>query len=199
MSLRDEDPAAAECAWAEFYRRHMEYLYGVCQRAYRDLVGDLGVEDLVQDTFVRAFEKAHTFSSRGVTEPERLRRLVRAWLGKVASNLFRQGMLLSPKVDYTDEELQVASNVSDDPPAPDSPGVVLAQQALAALTEREQHVLRVTAHWYRPGQKHQRLPNRQMAELAKALKTTPTNVRQIRHRAMAKIAAYVKSHSRNYK
>ncbi len=38
MSLRDEDPAAAEGAWAEFYRRHVQYLYGVCYKAYGDLV-----------------------------------------------------------------------------------------------------------------------------------------------------------------
>ncbi len=153
----------------------------------------------MQDTFVRAFERAHTFSDRGVADPERLRLSVRAWLGRIARNIFLEGVLRSPKIEYTSEELQPTTGVMDDPPAPDSPGVALARQALAALTEREQHVLRVTAHWYRPGQKHQRLPNRVMADLAKALRTTSVNVRQIRHRALAKIAAYIKSHSRDSK
>ena len=63
------------------------------------------------------------------------------------------------------------------------------REALMALSERERLVLRVTLQWYRPGEEHQRLPNDVAADLARTLQTTPENLRQIRRRAMRKVAA----------
>ena len=56
VSLRREDPAAAEEAWAEFSNRHLGYVFAQRAKAYSTVLGDFGgVSDLVQETFVRAF------------------------------------------------------------------------------------------------------------------------------------------------
>ena len=79
MSMSGEDPASARGAWAEFYRRHAEYLYAVCFRAYGPLVGgEPGVCDLVAETFKRVYQHAGRFDAAGLTDPDALRRRTRA-------------------------------------------------------------------------------------------------------------------------
>jgi hypothetical protein len=64
MSMGGEDPVAARGAWSEFYRRHAEYLYAVCLRAYGPLLrGEAGVCDLVAETFKRVYEHAGRFDA----------------------------------------------------------------------------------------------------------------------------------------
>ena len=69
------------------------------------------------------------------------------------------------------------------------------REAICSLTEREQLVIRTTFQWYRPEKAHQRLPNDVAGELAETLGTTPENLRQIRRRAMRKIADFVRARS----
>ena len=45
-------------AWEEFYRRHHQYILGVCMRSFAGVVGDGRIEEIVHDTFVRAYERA---------------------------------------------------------------------------------------------------------------------------------------------
>src|SRR5215208_4391842 len=89
IAARTTDPNARSRAQAVFYSRHVRYLYGVLQRdAYKLLrVAGIGPEDLVQETFHRAFERARTFNAGGITDAEHLRRRTRAWLGRIALNL----------------------------------------------------------------------------------------------------------------
>ena len=88
MTLARDDPAVAAAAWEEFYRRHVEYLYGIAVRAYAKLLGgEAGVCDVVADTFKRAYEHADTFTTGGITDAERMRLRTRAWLGRIAERL----------------------------------------------------------------------------------------------------------------
>jgi len=194
MAMAGEDPAAAREAWAEFYRRHAGYLQAVCERAYGGgLGGDLGVGDLVAETFRRAFDRAQQFSARDVECPELLRRRVRAWLGRIAQRLFQDALRSRRRL----EQIHVEPDVWDRIPAPaplpvPSPGkLALVRQALQQLSDRERCVLRVTFQWYHPGQARQRLPDDVVADLAEALETTPENLRQIRRRALEKIRAFM--------
>lgn len=61
---RDDDPDMAWKAWACLYERHVRYLYGVVLKRAQDVfrVSD-AAEDLVRATFIKAFERAHTFKS----------------------------------------------------------------------------------------------------------------------------------------
>ena len=197
MSLRREDPAAAEEAWAELYNRHLGYVFGQCKKAYSTVLGDLGVRDLVQETFVRAFERAETFKSRGSTDGDAIRRRVRGWLGRIANRLFLD-TLRGPAESRLPETDSVAAtspaDVDDCELDQGSPRVKLIREALATLTERERHVLRVTADWYRPDRAHKRVSKAEMSTLAGQLQTTAVNIRQIRKRAIDKIRDYIGSH-----
>jgi DNA-directed RNA polymerase sigma subunit (sigma70/sigma32) len=72
--------------------------------------------------------------------------------------------------------------------------VKVIREALATLSERERHVLRVTADWYQPDRVHQRVSKSEMSALARQLQTTAVNIRQIRKRAIDKIRDYIRSH-----
>ena len=88
MAMAGDDPAVAREAWEELYRRHADYLFGVCLRAYGDLLGgQAGVCDLVADAFRRAYEHAESFDPAAIADPERQRLRVRGWLGRIAERL----------------------------------------------------------------------------------------------------------------
>ena len=190
MSMGADDPVAARDAWAEFYGRHVNYLYAVCSRAYGDtMCGDAGVGDLVAETFRKAFQCAHLFSAEGIEDPEHLRRRSRAWLGRIAQRLFQDALRKRRRLEmvHLDPDMwqQVPERTAE--AQPDDERVRRVRDVLEQLSEKEQAVIRVTFQWYRPGQSHQRLPNDVVADLAATLRTTPENLRQIRRRALAKI------------
>jgi len=195
MAMRSDDATGAAAAWAEFYRRHVPYLYAVCLRAYAGLLGgEPGVADLVADTFHRAYERAETFEPGGIEDPDRIRRRVRAWLGRIAQRLFQTAMRARASLPTVGLDPDRWQDVGPPPrpPAGDPRRIERVREAMRTLSEREQTVLRVTFQWYQLGRDHQRLPNDVAAELAEALRTTPENLRQIRRRALRKIEAYLR-------
>src|SRR2546426_8695109 len=80
ITMREDDPLVANEAWAEFFRRHVEYLFRVSRRLTRGILDEAGARDLAQEPFIRAYEKPGTFNSDGITDPDRLQRRTRAWL-----------------------------------------------------------------------------------------------------------------------
>jgi RNA polymerase sigma factor (sigma-70 family) len=188
---RKSDPNARSRAQAAFYSRHVRYLYGVLQRdAYKLLrVAGVGPEDLVQETFHRAFERARTFNAGDVTDTEQLRRRTRAWLGRIAVNLLADYLRNVREVSATPylERLSCEEIEREAPPSHELSSIC---EALDRLSEREQDVLRVTALYQRAGD-HQRLPNAVSAELATRWGTTNENIRAIRSRALKKLKELV--------
>ena len=68
MAMADQDPSAARDAWGEFYRRHVQYLYAMCDRAYGEVLGgEAGAGDIVAETFRRAFRAAGRFDAGAMT------------------------------------------------------------------------------------------------------------------------------------
>ena len=194
MSMRDEDPSVAREAWAEFYKRHVDYLYSVCFRAYRDiLVGGLGVGDIVAETFHRAFQKAELFDPNDIEDPIRLRRRSRAWLGRIAQRLVLDMLRGAQRLPTYQFKCDSWQNVPEQPNPPPRDDLLIrrVKNAMEQLSEREQMVIRVTFEWYQPGQAHQRLPNDVVQGLAQTLETTPENLRQIRRRALKKIRSFL--------
>ncbi len=195
MGLAGADPVCARAAWEAFYRRHVEYLYRVCLRAYgRLLGGEAGVADLVAETFRAAYENAGKFDPAGIDSPERLRWRARAWLGWIARRLVQDILRGRGRLPTRSLELDHWQQVAE----PEQPGAggsaeqQAVRQAVESLTEREQLVIRTTFQWYRADKAHQRLPNDVAAELARTLGTTSENLRQIRRRALKKIADFVR-------
>lgn len=182
------DQAGARTEIELFYARHVRYLFAVLHKQCSRLGFDAEqVEDLVQDTFQRAFEYAHSFRASEHEDPEQSRRWTRAWLGKIARNLVLDA-LRAPRETLLGPELE---QIFVDPYAPPSsrphnPRLRALHSALEQLSDREQDVLRVSALYYRATE-HQRLPNEVLQELARRWETSGENIRAIRSRALKKV------------
>ncbi len=182
------DAVGARRAQARFYERHVRYLYGVLKRREAVLrrVAGISVEDLVQDTFQRAFQYGATYQADGITDSERLRLRTRAWLGRIAQNLVAAALKGQVEVSAS-PFIERASAEVDEAEPPSTREVRAMRKALEELSEREQDVLRVTALYQRVGDDHQRLPNEVSAELAARWGTSNENIRAIRSRAFKKL------------
>jgi RNA polymerase sigma factor (sigma-70 family) len=187
---RGEGPARQ--AQQALYQRHVRYLFGVLQKQRTRLLrlAGLSVEDLVHDTFARAFDRASTFREEPDLDPERARRRTRAWLGRVAQNLTADAFRRFREVSASPYlERAVAPDPApdaDEAPPSSRPELEPVRQAFAALSDREQDVLRVTA-LYHKAEGRDRLPNDVSAELARRWGISNDNVRAIRSRAMKKL------------
>jgi RNA polymerase sigma factor (sigma-70 family) len=187
MSMRREEPCAARAAWEAFYLRHGRYVWVVCRRAYGDLLGG-DVDDLVIETFRRAYERAESFNDGGLDDPERLTLRTRAWLGRIAQRLFQTLMRTRRLASVSRLELDHWQNIAPEEEAPrDEKRIRRVRRALEQLTPREQLVLRTTMQWYQPDKANQRMPDDVVADLAGTLDTTAENLRQIRRRALKKL------------
>lgn len=189
------DRDGARSAQSTFYERHVRFLYGALLRRKKDLLplAGLSAEDLVQETFHRAFERAGTFTRGDEGDTERDRARTRAWLGKVATHLLADHLTRLREVSATPYlERLSTQDVDEEPPSTRTVAKVdLVGEALSTLTEREADVLRVSALHYRAGEEHNRLPNAVSADLAERWGTTNENIRAIRVRAMKKLKAYL--------
>jgi DNA-directed RNA polymerase specialized sigma24 family protein len=100
-------PSVARDAQSQFYRRHVSYLYAAVVKHSASLLAlsRQSAEDLVHDTFERAFARAQTFNRDGVVDPERLRRRARAWLARIAHNLLADALARPVELpDWADKE-----------------------------------------------------------------------------------------------
>ncbi|SRR5260221_1941767 len=205
MADRERDLALAGAAFQEFYARNSNYVWKACWNAAQELGGEALVEELFRGTFDRVFDKAGRFELPAGISPERSRRLVLGWVGTIASNLFRDHLRAHGReVKFDDDGWErLADSVGmqcgecNAPLQPANSRQELLNAAWDTLTEREQVVLRTTFQFYRVGKEYQRLPNKEAAELAESLGTTPENVRQIRSRALLKLKTFVNQKSIN--
>lgn len=192
VSERASDAAGARSAEAEFYERHASYLYAVLTQRVRRLLALSGreVEDLVQETFFRAFARAHSYTAGDALDEDSERRRSRAWLGRIAERLLADWLAGAREVSAS-PYLDTLAEPDAPPPSSRSPRLRLMREALDTLSERERDVLRVSALYFRPGAEHQRLPNDASAELARRWGTTGENIRAIRSRALKKLKEYL--------
>ena len=168
------------------YERHIDYLSKVLGKQRDRLLSLAGVnvEDLVQDTFQRAFDRAATFKAADVEE-EHARRRTRAWLGRIAQNLIADGFRRFREVSAT-PYLERVTVPAVDESAPERPDLDRIREAMERLSDREQDILRVSALYYKASGA-ERLPNDVSAELCHRWGISNDNVRAIRSRAMKKL------------
>lgn len=175
------------------YQRHVRYLYGAVYKQRDKLLqlAGLSAEDLVHDTFQRAFERASTFKEEPGLDPDRARRRTRAWLGRIAHNLIADAFRRFREVSASDYLDTFTVPGADDEPPASRPDLEPLRQAFSALSDREQDVLRVTSLYHKAEGKS-RLPNAVSAELGKRWGITNENVRAIRSRAVKKLKRAMK-------
>jgi len=194
LAANESDQALGDKAFEAFYHRHVKYLYYACKTDYGKTLRDDGVEDLVQDTFVKAFEKADSYHPGGIVSQEAMQRRTQAWLRKIAANLFFNSFRTKKSVNTMllhDDKWHAISAIDKESEAEDSPKMRLMKEALRTLSQKEQEIMRTIYQWYEP---HCKLPSHIIQELTEQYRTTPENIRKIRSRARKKIEAYLKSH-----
>lgn len=75
-------------AYAEFVRLHVDRLRWECSRFTWGVLSEMEVEDLVQDTFIRAWQKASTYTDEGISDRASLIPRTDGWLNSTAFRLF---------------------------------------------------------------------------------------------------------------
>jgi len=194
VANRAGSAAEARAAEGVFYQRHVRFLYGVLVRKKTELLSAAGLsaEDLVQETFMRTFERAHTFTEGPADHsPEHTTARTRAWLGSVATHLLADHMNRLREVSATPYLERLSVDAVDEADPGESKTIALVSEGLDRLTERERDILRVTALYKRAGEEHGRLPNAVAQDLSKRWATTNDNIRAIRARAMKKLEEFL--------
>jgi len=194
--------AVAREAWEHFYLRHYRVLMYICLSDHGYLLGQDDINDIVHDTFVKAFSRAETFDHKESCPPDIQQRKCRAWLAAIAERIVRDRFKGQPEISLVDtteiERTESTSQEStDQTDVPESERLRLLKSAFASLSEVEQTVLRATMSWWQHDQQHQRMPNAAMQELCRQIDKSPDNVRKIRSRAMEKLENYVNENLEN--
>ena len=187
-SWQATDGEAARKAWGEFYLRHFNFLGAVCMR-YKKSIGIQGVEDLVNETFIRVFTHgAETFAT-SEDDPVQIRKQVRKWLRVIAHRQFL--MNLRGRDDLA-EQLFAEVEVSSRAPISQSEETrVLCEKARAVvetLSDRELDVLFARFWNYDiTAKKKQTFDPDVLADLQVRWETTDANIRKILSRTLTKI------------
>ena len=197
----DAHPAVAKAALATLYVRHYAEVYRACYRFAPRLGGPAGVDDLVQETFMRLRVAAGTFvGPPGVAAPSQARHAV-GWLQRVATNLYvdrvRKDKALSLALRREAYELarevyrsqkQAGRTGSKAPGAGEQDErIARAAEALAGLSGRDQDVLLVSLDWYDRDRRRFSVPSDVIATLCEKHALRPDNYRQIRDRAFKRM------------
>ncbi len=189
IGWRQEDETVAREAWAVLYNRHFKFLAAACLDAYRKQIGDAGVEDLVSDTFLQVYlHGAETFRT-DESDPEIIRKLVRAWLCTVAHNLFlmaRRGCQKRKDAAFADIEL-IAMDPRPELSTERAADCHRVREVIDSLTERERDVLFARFWNYDPDGGKQSFSSEILADLVERWGTTEDNIRQILCRALKKV------------
>ena len=189
------DFASAREAWGHLYIRHHRFLMRLSMANHGYLLGREGVKDLMQEAFIKAFDRAATFSHTEICDGPSQEKKLRAWLLRIVANLVNDRYRGQPEASFTDE-LDESSLVADPPEAedvesPDSLRLSLLKSGFRSLSDIEQTVLRGTMFWWKPDQPHQRMPHAALSQLCEQTGKSAANIRQIRLRAVKKLQEYV--------
>ncbi|MCW2901491.1 MAG: polymerase, sigma-24 subunit, subfamily [Streptosporangiaceae bacterium] len=204
MAASANKPGPAQAAFGEMYQRHLDAVYRRCRRFAPALGGAGGAQDLLQDTFVRAFERANTYVPNEGIGPLRERNLTMRWLAQIATRLFldiREAQIRERETrsqewyDRRGEEertLSVHASEKEDGEnlsAATEARRKLACSALAALIERDRHIVLVSLDWYdRTKARPFRVPPDVIIAVCEKFQITTDYYRQIRGRAMKQLS-----------
>ena len=104
MDLVREVRAGDQAAFSELVRRHQRALYRLALRFAKD---HGGAEDVVQESFIKAFQKIHTFEERGS---------FKSWLFRIAINTAKNKLRsrANDEVDIMDVTVSVDARSETD-------------------------------------------------------------------------------------
>jgi DNA-directed RNA polymerase specialized sigma24 family protein len=162
-----EDRSLADAAMREFHGRHFAYVLGVV-RGFAENFGTVVIDtDLfAARTFEKAFRVAQAFRDEGDGATDRSRQKMRAWLGKIASNLardelrrvsrHRNGVQIVPLLD----EIDCVADASMEFDASPTDSVVLAalREELDILKPEDRDIVMTYASFGIPTSNGRELP-----------------------------------------
>jgi DNA-directed RNA polymerase specialized sigma24 family protein len=197
IARREEDEAIARAAFQEFYERQEEYLAAVARKVCRQFPGTANelFEAVVQNTFVRVFERANTFDTQKMKASQQAAS-IKAWLGRIADNehkaLLKQLVprtqlsivedLAIYEADYAYDPAQESATV------PLSVNEALLEEALSILTEAERYIL-INSMAYEEEGKY--LPSDFITSTCDKFSISKVNFRKIKSLALKKVNARI--------
>lgn len=184
IGMKDECPDEASASWGELFCRHREYVFNLAKKIFPRLDED-SHEDLVLETFSRVWRKASKFSSGGLTDPVRISRRFRVWLGYQLRHAYVQ--LFNARENTFEDEFWSMQKAKESDCSSDNTKNGEIQKALETLTDRERIVIQTTVQYFDPDHPKKHIPDSVLQALANELNTTTDNIRQIRHRASKKL------------
>lgn len=198
-------PEERAAAFSELYGRHGKYLYNrIAAWCRMNGAHMLDTESVFHDVMWDIYNKsAASYEPRGNGDANAERANLRAWMGTSAENAIKTQLKLNGPALYP-VAIESLEEIGKEPfvlPADMLEDEVLSEQmillvtALETLSDKEQAAIRLLwleKDWRKPAA---RLNAGVTRKIASALGTTPENLRQIYHRAMKKLLAYVSSHT----
>ena len=207
LAAGDFSDQAGREAFAFFYKRHSRWLFRELSRRHASKLVDWedGIEDVVTDTFQRAFRGADTYKTpEGVTDPKSLERLARGWLGQIGNRavadvlrLQSRELLLEPdelqEKQVEIEKAELASGGEED--EAETPLVSALREELRQLSPIKQDVMAAVEHYFEPAKGKARMSRGAAQALADKWGSKPETIRQIRKRTLdelrSKLEAYL--------
>lgn len=192
MSMKEDDSVTAKTAFNEFHHRHAKYLYNILIKQYPGLLRSEEINDLLQDTFLRVYEKAGTFKSTGAKNVKESEAHVRAWIGRIAINIHRDRYRRNKKNNEEHLDDIEWENIPNRPESINikTEEVQVIEKALDQLSEREKAIILVSFQYYDSEEGDSQISKEELNALCDRFQTTRDNIRQIRKRALQKIKEY---------
>lgn len=189
-----------ELAFNEFHRRYAPFTWNYISQIGRYSLSDEECRDIFNRTFVNVFNYSGSFDTQGETDPAIIRKKIRGWLARIVKtevkNYLTEGRYIPQQaIDNYQKMIESSLNKS----VTTYPKQIL-QEALAQLSERDQHVFLTYWQFYEPGQASQarNLPKDVLDELGQRYQTSKANIRQIIHRSFEKVTAYINMNYSTY-
>lgn len=180
----------------EFYSRYVSYVFKVAMGVCRNFRGseDLA-RDVTQETFIKAFAAVKKFKL--TEDPRSSASKIKAWLGKIANNVFLKlyPQLVNTQFDIESLQLKEPSyEIFEDmfDPVEEihlSEYAILFNDAMNLLKEIDKHIILTYAE-ENCLNSTQHLSDSAMKILCETYKTTSDNIRQRKHRAYKKIKTF---------
>ena len=189
-----------ELAFNEFYRRYAPFTWSYISQIGRHTLSEEECQDIFDRTFVNVFSYCGSFDTQGETDPAIIRKKIRGWLARIVKtevkNYLSEGRHI-PQQAIDNYQKMVESTLSKSTTT--YPKQIL-QEALAQLSERDQHVFLTYWQFYEPGQASQarNLPYDVLDELCQRYQTSKANIRQIIHRSFEKVTTYINMNYSTY-
>jgi RNA polymerase sigma factor (sigma-70 family) len=180
-------------AFRKFYSIFVEDVYRMCRRILRSFSnGNQLVESAVQNTFMKVYDHAEQFNSDGVTDSERMRNKIKAWLYGIAKNEAYAELKIM-KSDFV--PIEDTASIADEPTTENvfkSANRRLLDEALEnVLTDRERDILMMYMFHKDINNPNSHLPDEAIKSACQYWGTTPQNLRTIKSRALKAIKKYI--------